>query len=472
MYADELQAVFDKALSEALNESEETVDHKAQTAENKKTTEDGGKMQKSFQGYSEDGKGMYKGNFALGTPKKAKGERILKYIQDVWSKKPIVLRIDKNGQIRYIEAHFDPTYDGTTPTDASKLMGGNRHGTSAEQRVTLDLADDYYQIASESKYNYSKDEEGKPTEPHKEVFEWHYFVNDILFAEYGSDEYKPYRVTINVKERKDGTFVYSFSAEKEGSTTPRTLHAVVSADNEADTNSESFNNSIHRTSEKSKGKVQKSVAGVDSIPDAERKQLQLEIINENNPAPNTYNTWVRSVDDILTLEEALNDSDYEGYDDFTPDYDRGMAEEAIRTGKATVYSSYPIERGVFVSMSRMEAMSYSGNGKVYSKQISINDVAWLDPTQGQYAKVDADNQSHNTRYSRGEEYDPYKPYVHPAYATMPEYSAPLVGKYDYQGEGYTAANGLKLFSKYSVDTARDFIMSELMNCQNFSLCII
>ncbi len=66
------------------------------------------------------------------------------------------------------------------------------------------------------------------------------------------------------------------------------------------------------------------------------------------------------------------------------------------------------------------------------------------------------------RYSRGEEYDPYEPYTPPAYATMPEYSAPLEGKYDYQGEGYTAANGLKLFSKYSVDTARDYIMSELM----------
>ncbi|MBE6587988.1 MAG: hypothetical protein E7647_06200 [Ruminococcaceae bacterium] len=137
--------------------------------------------------------------------------------------------------------------------------------------------------------------------------------------------------------------------------------------------------------------MQKSVSESDSISEADRKQLQLEIINENNPAPNTYNTWVRSVDDILTFEEALNDSDYEGYDDFTPDYDRGMAEEAIRTGKATVYSSYPIEPGVFVSMSRMEAASYSGNGKVYSKQISINDVAWLDPTQGQYAKVDTDN---------------------------------------------------------------------------------
>lgn len=100
---------------------------------------------------------------------KAKGERILNYINDVWSKSPITLRIEKDGSTRYIEAQFDPDYDpsGNRLTDASKLMGGNRHGTSSEQRVTLDLADDYYQIASEAKYNYSKDETGKELTTHE-----------------------------------------------------------------------------------------------------------------------------------------------------------------------------------------------------------------------------------------------------------------------------------------------------------------
>jgi hypothetical protein len=37
---------------------------------------------------------------------------------------------------------------------------------------------------------------------------------------------KPYTVTINVKEKADGDFVYSFNAEKESSTR-RTLHAGV-----------------------------------------------------------------------------------------------------------------------------------------------------------------------------------------------------------------------------------------------------
>ena len=193
-----------------------------------------GKVRYSFVGYEDDGKGKYISSFPIGTPKKAKAQRILKYIQDVWSKKPIPLKINENGVERIIYAQFDPTYDENMEfqSDASKLMGGNRHGTSAEQRVTLDLADDYYKIASEAVYNYSKAEEGKTTIPHEQVKMWHYFVNDIYFAEYGSDKYAPYRVTINVKEKDNGTYVYSFSAEKaEKFDTQRTLHAAVRGEN-------------------------------------------------------------------------------------------------------------------------------------------------------------------------------------------------------------------------------------------------
>ncbi len=216
------------------------------TSEQQKTsTESGG--QYSFKGYSEDGKGKYESNFPKGTPKAAKAERILQYIQNVWSKKPIRLKINENGETRYIEAKFDPTYDESKHeyNDATKLMGGNRHGTASEQRVTLDLADDYYQIASESQYNYSKDETGKDKPTHKDVIKWHYFINDIYFAEYGSKNYEPYRVSINVKERVDGDFVYSFSAEKQReSNTPQTLHAVVNDGNNFIANAQLSNNRV------------------------------------------------------------------------------------------------------------------------------------------------------------------------------------------------------------------------------------
>ena len=190
-----------------------------------------GDVQWAFMGYDpETGRPIYASNFPLGTLKADKSERILKLIQDVWSKEPIPLVVEEEGKTpRKIEAQFDPTYSEVEGefTDASKLMGGNRHGTASEQRVTLDLADDYYQIASDAVYNYSKDEKGKTTETHRGVTQWHYFINDILFQEYGQKETTPYRVTINVKERSDGHFVYSFSAERQnkGSSTRRTLHA-------------------------------------------------------------------------------------------------------------------------------------------------------------------------------------------------------------------------------------------------------
>lgn len=126
------------------------------------------------------------------------------------------------------------------------------------------------------------------------------------------------------------------------------------------------------------------------------KQKQLDIILKNNPVEDDYHTWIRSIDDIKTLEEALNDGDWSDYDEFNPDLTKQDIEEAINTGKITVYSSYPIEQGIFVSPSRMEAESYSANGKIYSKKVEINDVAWIDPTQGQYAKVNNNLYSQQT----------------------------------------------------------------------------
>lgn len=179
-------------------------------------------------GIASDGKKIFQSNFPKGTPKAAKSERILGLIQNVWSKKPISLVISNGETSRTILAQFDPTIDENKiiPTDASKIAGGNRHGNHTEQRVTLDLADDYYEIASDAKYNYSKKETGKKLNTHNDVNMWHYFFTEIYFMEQEGDAYTPYTVTVNVKEKDDGDFVYSFNAEKESSTR-QTLHADV-----------------------------------------------------------------------------------------------------------------------------------------------------------------------------------------------------------------------------------------------------
>lgn len=128
------------------------------------------------------------------------------------------------------------------------------------------------------------------------------------------------------------------------------------------------------------------------------KEKQLEIIKNNNPVEDDYNTWIRNVDDIKTLSETLEDSDWSDYDEFNPDLTRADIDKALETGKITVYSSYPIEQGIFISPSKMEAKSYSADGKVYSKEVNIDDVAWIDPIQGQYAKIDTKDSLNNSSW--------------------------------------------------------------------------
>ena len=130
---------------------------------------------------------------------------------------------------------------------------------------------------------------------------------------------------------------------------------------------------------------------VNNLSISNNKLKQLEIIKNNNPVNDDYHTWIRNIEDIKTLEEAINDNDWKDYDEYNPDLTRQDLEKAIETKKITVYSSYPIEQGTFVSPSKMEAESYSGNGQIYSKEVNINDVAWIDPTQGQYAEIKFNN---------------------------------------------------------------------------------
>ena len=117
------------------------------------------------------------------------------------------------------------------------------------------------------------------------------------------------------------------------------------------------------------------------------KQKQFELITNGNPFnPELGNhTWIKDVSDIKTYEEVWQEEG-EIYG-ITPDFSEKDAINALNSGRIVVYSSYPIKNGTFVTPSKMEAMSYAGSNKVYSKVVSLDDVAWIDPTQGQYAKT-------------------------------------------------------------------------------------
>ncbi len=129
--------------------------------------------------------------------------------------------------------------------------------------------------------------------------------------------------------------------------------------------------------------------------DLEVKQQQNKIIQENNPLDKTLgeHTWINSADDIKTYQEAI--AEYGEIEDLTPDFTAEDVKKALDTGKVTVYSSHPIEQGTFVTPSKMEAQSYAGKSEVYSKEVNLSDIAWIDELQGQYAKVEAQNNNTN-----------------------------------------------------------------------------
>lgn len=109
------------------------------------------------------------------------------------------------------------------------------------------------------------------------------------------------------------------------------------------------------------------------------KKRQAEYIQRVNPAVDSYHTWIRSEDDILTFDEVADEMC-----DTVPDVTRKMVEQARKTGKIKVYSSHNIKGGTFVTPSKMIARDYAGSGTVKEMVVPVDHVAWIDGEQGQY----------------------------------------------------------------------------------------
>jgi hypothetical protein len=116
------------------------------------------------------------------------------------------------------------------------------------------------------------------------------------------------------------------------------------------------------------------------------KEKQFAIIQASNPMKDDIHTGIRSADEILTAEEAFSPA-IESGNGASPDFTAADMAEALKSGQITVYSSYPIANGVFVTPSRMMAEDYAGGNGVYSALVPINSVAWIDESEGQMADV-------------------------------------------------------------------------------------
>lgn len=178
-----------------------------------------GAAQFSVVGETEDGRKIYKDNFPPNTPKSIKQEKLISLVQNIWSKQPITLTLNSGDTIT---AKFNPEL--SERSDLAKIAFGNRKGTNGEKRMTLGLAPDFYQIATDSKHTGTKAETGKTNPAHDGVYQWEYFVTDLVFEENDGKRIDCY-MNIDVKRNADGDYFYSFGLEK--GTAPRTLLAAV-----------------------------------------------------------------------------------------------------------------------------------------------------------------------------------------------------------------------------------------------------
>lgn len=114
-----------------------------------------------------------------------------------------------------------------------------------------------------------------------------------------------------------------------------------------------------------------------------QKKLQLNIIKKYNPMTDEYHTGIRTIEDINTYKEAINNIESFAYPDFSKE--DGLL--ALKNGKITIYSSQKIKQGTFVTPSKKMAQDYAGSNEVYSKEVKINDVAWINADEGQLAQI-------------------------------------------------------------------------------------
>lgn len=125
----------------------------------------------------------------------------------------------------------------------------------------------------------------------------------------------------------------------------------------------------------------------------EEKKEQFEIIQKNNPMQDDYHVGIRSPKDIKTWQEAMKDDESFSWGDFSKE----DAEKALKSGEITIYSSYDIKQGTFVSTSKIQAEEYAGGkgSKIYERKVPLNEVAWINGDEGQYAKVSSSSSTKN-----------------------------------------------------------------------------
>ena len=264
--------------------------------------------------------------------------------------------------------------------------GTMRRMTDAEYEAKLNAEahiDELAQISERINKKPRKDETARNGQPiHGELARNGWIYRKAEFQDFDGQRY---RVTISTPDGNNGVVVYNVGKmQRRGS--PAIKYG--SSDSVTETGAQQGKSSSTVTIRQTEGNSQEKSSGKASVevnPDdtatQRLKERQFELIQNNHPKEDwDYQTWINSVDDVKTYQEAVDD-DRAG----TPDFDDADIDRALKTGRVRVYSSHRIRIGTFVTPSRMEAENYAGSENVYSKTVPLTDVAWIDSLQGQFA---------------------------------------------------------------------------------------
>ncbi len=232
------------------------------------------------------------------------------------------------------------------------------------------------EIFRNAEYLYStQDKTGNST-----VTGWDYFYVPVKLGGDTVGVRIAVRNTVKPREAQ----IYNWGIKREGTSLDGVGH-LPKGSNSADVSSDVSSTATIRQTEGNSQEKSSGRASVEVNPDdtatQRLKERQFELIQNNHPKEDwDYQTWINSVDDVKTYQEAVDD-DRAG----TPDFDDADIDRALKTGRVRVYSSHRIRIGTFVTPSRMEAENYAGSENVYSKTVPLTDVAWIDSLQGQFA---------------------------------------------------------------------------------------
>ena len=264
--------------------------------------------------------------------------------------------------------------------------GNRRLMTDSEYEAKLNAEahiDELVQVSEKKNNTPVPDELGTNGKPlHGGFAKNGWFYRKAWFQDFDG---KYYLVTISTADGDNGVVVYNVGDMKRRGS-PANIHG--SSDSVTETGAQQGKSSSTVTIRQTEGNSQEKSSGKASVevnPDdtatQRLKERQFELIQNNHPKEDwDYQTWINSVDDVKTYQEAVDD-DRAG----TPDFDDADIDRALKTGRVRVYSSHRIRIGTFVTPSRMEAENYAGSENVYSKTVPLTDVAWIDSLQGQFA---------------------------------------------------------------------------------------